>query len=36
MITPGYNYDCGMSVPPVMMANIAHEVYRQWLKNIND
>ena len=26
-------YVCGMSVPPVMMANIATEVYRQWLKD---
>lgn len=25
-------YVCGMSVPPVMMANIANEVYEQWLK----
>lgn len=25
-------YVCGMSVPPVMMANIATEVYQQWLK----
>ena len=25
-------YVTGMSVPPVMMANIATEVYRQWLK----
>lgn len=25
-------YVCGMSVPPVMMAQIATEVYRQWLK----
>ena len=25
-------YICGMSVPPVMMAQIATEVYRQWLK----
>ena len=25
-------YVCGMSVPPVMMAQIASEVYRQWLK----
>lgn len=25
-------YVCGMSVPPVMMANIATEVYEQWLK----
>ena len=25
-------YVCGMSVPPVMMAHIAREVYEQWLK----
>lgn len=25
-------YICGMSVPPVMMAQIATEVYQQWLK----
>ena len=25
-------YVCGMSVPPVMMANIASEIYDQWLK----
>ena len=25
-------YVCGMSVPPVMMANIASEIYKQWLK----
>lgn len=25
-------YICGMSVPPVMMAQVASEVYRQWLK----
>ena len=25
-------YICGMSVPPVMMANIADQVYRQWLQ----
>jgi DNA (cytosine-5)-methyltransferase 1 len=25
-------YVCGMSVPPNMMANIATEVYEQWLK----
>ena len=25
-------YVCGMSVPPNMMANIAMEVYDQWLK----
>ena len=28
------NYVCGMIVPPVMMANIASEVYRQWLKYV--
>ena len=26
-------YVCGMSVPPVMMAQIATEVYEQWLKD---
>lgn len=26
------HYVCGMSVPPVMMANIAYEVRRQWLE----
>lgn len=25
-------YICGMSVPPIMMARIANEVYKQWLK----
>ena len=25
-------YICGMSVPPVMMARISEQVYRQWLK----
>ena len=25
-------YICGMSVPPVMMAQIAGAVYEQWLK----
>lgn len=25
------NYVCGMSVPPNMMANIANEIWRQWL-----
>lgn len=25
-------YICGMSVPPVMMAQIANEVYKQWLR----
>ena len=28
-------YVCGMSVPPVMMAQIADQVYIQWLKEIN-
>ncbi|MGD8707122.1 MAG: DNA (cytosine-5-)-methyltransferase [Nitrosopumilaceae archaeon] len=28
------NYVCGMSVPPVMMANISKRIYDQWLKNI--
>lgn len=27
---------CGMSVPPVMTANIAAEIYSQWLKSIKD
>ena len=25
-------YVCGMSVPPNMMANIATEIWEQWLK----
>jgi len=25
-------YVCGMSVPPVMEAQIAHQIYLQWLK----
>ena len=29
-------YVCGMSVPPVMMANIASEIYTQWLKPDED
>lgn len=28
----GAQYVCGMSVPPVMMANIAAEIFGQWLK----
>ena len=28
-------YVCGMSVPPVMMAQIADQIYIQWLKGIN-
>lgn len=27
-------YVCGMSVPPIMMAQIADQVYNQWLKDI--
>lgn len=27
-------YICGMSVPPVMMANVATEIYNQWLVNL--
>ena len=30
-----YYYICGMSVPPVMMAQIASRVYDQWLKSIS-
>lgn len=29
-----YSYVCGMSVPPVMMAQIATRVYEQWLSKI--
>lgn len=28
------HYICGMSVPPVMIAQIANQVYHQWLKNL--
>ena len=28
------HYICGMSVPPLMIANIASEVYKQWLTKI--
>lgn len=28
-------YECGMSVPPVMMAQVASRIYEQWLKKIN-
>lgn len=31
-----YYYICGMSVPPVMMAQVATRVYEQWLKPINE
>jgi DNA (cytosine-5)-methyltransferase 1 len=27
-------YVMGMSVPPVMMAQISHAVYEQWIQNI--
>lgn len=27
-------YVCGMSVPPVMMANLSSEIYKQWLSKI--
>lgn len=37
-----YNFDgadvkwlCGMSVPPVMTAQIAHQIYLQWLSKLN-
>lgn len=28
-------YVCGMSVPPIMMARVANEIYEQWLKGID-
>lgn len=31
-----YYYVCGMSVPPVMMAQVAQRVYEQWLSKIKD
>jgi DNA (cytosine-5)-methyltransferase 1 len=30
-----YNYLIGMSVPPIMIAKIAKEIYNQWLSKIN-
>jgi DNA (cytosine-5)-methyltransferase 1 len=27
------DYVCGMSVPPLMMAQVSHQVYEQWLKS---
>lgn len=30
-----YNYLIGMSVPPLMIAKIADEVYKQWLLKLN-
>lgn len=32
MLGQSAHYVCGMSVPPVMMANIAAEIYEQWLE----
>lgn len=29
------HYICGMSVPPVMMAQVASQIYEQWLSRIN-
>lgn len=29
-----FRYLIGMSVPPVMMAQVSHQIYEQWLKNI--
>lgn len=29
------HYICGMSVPPIMMANVASKVYEYWLSKIN-
>ena len=29
-----HEYLIGMSVPPVMIARISHEIYRQWFKNL--
>ena len=34
-LTEPYYYICGMSVPPVMMAQVASRVYDQWLSKIN-
>ena len=33
-MTEPYYYICGMSVPPVMMAQVASRVYDQWLSKI--
>ena len=33
-LTEPYYYICGMSVPPVMMAQVASRVYDQWLSKI--
>lgn len=30
------HYICGMSVPPVMMAQVASRIYEQWLSKINE
>ena len=34
--TEDVHYICGMSVPPVMMAQVASRVYEQWLSKINE
>ena len=28
------HYVCGMSVPPIMMAQVAHQIYEQWLSKL--
>ena len=28
------HYICGMSVPPIMMAQVAHQIYEQWLSKL--
>ena len=28
------HYMCGMSVPPIMMAQVAHQIYEQWLSKL--
>ena len=33
-MTEPYYYICGMSVPPVMMAQVASRVYDQWLSKV--
>lgn len=35
-VNSNITYVCGMSVPPVMMANVASNVYEQWLKPIKE
>jgi len=33
-ISIDYKYLCGMSVPPIMMAQVAHRIYEQWICNL--